>query len=210
MASVLNRRTRVKMCGITRLEDAQAAIAAGCDALGFVFYEPSPRYISVEDAKNIVAKLPPFVTTVALFVDAQASFVQQVIDQVKVNVLQFHGDEPPEYCEQFDVSWYKAIRVKADTDLFIEAQTYSGASALLLDTYKAGVPGGTGETFNWDLIPENFPTPVILAGGLEPSNVASAIDKVKPYAVDVSGGIEASKAIKSNDKMIAFMSEVVR
>lgn len=203
-------RTRAKICGITRLEDALNAIDAGCDAIGLVFYPPSPRNIDIDQAKLIVQQLPPFVSVVGLFVNPETGFVNQAIQQVGLTCLQFHGDESPEFCESFDVSWYKAIRVKEDTNLQECTEIYSNASALLLDTYKAGVPGGTGEVFNWSLIPANLSKPVILAGGLDADNVASAINQVKPYAVDVSGGVEAEKAIKSNEKMIAFMNEVLK
>lgn len=203
-------RTRAKICGITRVEDALNAIDAGCDAIGLVFYPPSPRNIDIAQAKLIVQQLPPFVSVVGLFVNPEQNFVNQAIREVGLTCLQFHGDESPEFCESFDLSWYKAIRVKEDTNLHECAEIYSNASALLLDTYKAGVPGGTGEVFNWSLVPTSFSKPVILAGGLDADNVASAINQVKPYAVDVSGGVEAEKAIKSNEKMIAFMNEVLK
>jgi len=203
-------RTRAKICGITRIEDALNAIDAGCDAIGLVFYPPSPRNIDIAQAKLIVQQLPPFVSVVGLFVNPEQDFVNRAIREVGLTCLQFHGDESPEFCETFDLSWYKAIRVKEDTNLHECTEIYSNASALLLDTYKAGVPGGTGEVFNWSLIPTELSKPVILAGGLDANNVASAINQVKPYAVDVSGGVEAEKAIKSNEKMIAFMNEVLK
>jgi phosphoribosylanthranilate isomerase len=192
------------------VEDALNAVDAGCDAIGLVFYPPSPRHVSLEQAKQIVAALPPYVTVVGLFVDPEAGFVREAIDTARLTCVQFHGDESADFCDQFSVCWYKAIRVKSDTDLYASVKEYKKASALLLDTYKAGVPGGTGETFNWSLIPDDLTKPVILAGGLEPSNVASAIQQVKPFAVDVSGGVEAKKAIKSKDKMIAFVQEVLK
>ncbi|GLQ30936.1 phosphoribosylanthranilate isomerase [Litoribrevibacter albus] len=203
-------RTRVKICGITRSEDALGAVSAGCDAIGLVFYPPSPRNVSIEQAQQVVANLPPYVTVVGLFVNPDPQMVSDAIEKVGLTCVQFHGDESPEFCNQFNVRWYKAVRVKDDTDLHSYAKSYENASALLLDTYKAGVPGGTGETFNWSLIPNDLPKPVILAGGLEPSNVAKAVQQVRPYAVDVSGGVEAEKAIKSNDKMIAFVQEVLK
>lgn len=203
-------RTRVKICGITRSEDALGAVSAGCDAIGLVFYPPSPRNVSIEQAQQVVANLPPYVTVVGLFVNPDPQMVSDAIEKVGLTCVQFHGDESPEFCNQFNVRWYKAVRVKDDTDLHSYAKSYQNASALLLDTYKAGVPGGTGETFNWSLIPNDLPKPVILAGGLEPSNVAKAVQQVRPYAVDVSGGVEAEKAIKSNDKMIAFVQEVLK
>lgn len=203
-------RTRVKICGITRSEDALNAVTAGCDAIGLVFYPPSPRHVSLEQAREIVSSLPPYVSVVGLFVNPDAEFVTKAVDYVGLTCLQFHGDESPEFCNQFETSWYKAIRVQASTNLYDCVKDYQEASALLLDTYKAGVPGGTGETFNWSLIPDDLTKPIILAGGLEPSNVASAIEQVRPYAVDVSGGVEAKKAIKSNEKMIAFVNEVLK
>ncbi|GAA3911105.1 phosphoribosylanthranilate isomerase [Litoribacillus peritrichatus] len=203
-------RTRAKICGITRTEDALKAIEFGCDALGFVFYPPSPRFVESAVVGEITSQLPPFVSVVGLFVNAEPDLVRQTIKEAGLTCLQFHGDEPPEYCEQFRLPWFKAIRVKDDTDLYHEAKRYDKASALLLDTYKKGVPGGTGEKFNWSLIPDDLGVPVILAGGLDASNVASAIRQVNPYAVDVSGGVEAQKAVKSNEKMIAFMNEVLK
>ncbi len=203
-------RTRAKICGITRYEDACNAIESGCDALGFVFYPPSPRNVDIDHARSITTKLPPFVSVIGLFVDPEPDVVYRAIERAGLSCLQFHGNETPEFCEQFKLPWFKAIRVKNDTDLYQCSKTYKNSSALLLDAYKPGVPGGTGETFNWSLIPSDLPKPIILAGGLNASNVASAIEQVKPYAVDVSGGVEAEKAIKSNDKIIAFMNEVLK
>lgn len=203
-------RTRVKICGITRTDDALNAVAAGCDAIGLVFYPPSPRNVSLDQAKEIASSLPPYVTLVGLFVNPEAEFVTKAVNHVGLTCIQFHGDETPEFCNQFNTSWYKAIRVQESTNLHDCVKKYQEASALLLDTYKAGVLGGTGETFNWSLIPSDLTKPIILAGGLEPSNVALAIEQVKPYAVDVSGGVEAKKAIKSNEKMIAFVNEVLK
>jgi phosphoribosylanthranilate isomerase len=203
-------RTRAKICGITRKQDALDAISAGCDAIGLVFYPPSPRNLTIEQAKEIVDGLPPFITIVGLFVSPDVDFVRRAQVEVGLTCLQFHGDETPAFCEQFDTPWYKAIRVKEDTDLYLASKEFSKASALLLDTYKAGVPGGTGETFNWSLIPDDIDKPIILAGGLDASNVSKAIQQVGPYAVDVSGGVEAEKAIKCDIKMIAFMNEVLK
>lgn len=201
-------RVRTKICGITRPEDAVLAAQAGCDAIGLVFYEPSPRAVTIEQAIKITAALPPFVSVVALFVDASAEFVSQAIKALPLSQLQFHGNETAEYCEQFERPYMKAIRVKADTDFDAITQEYASASALLLDSYKAGVPGGTGETFNWDLIPQGLALPIVLAGGLNADNVADAVASVKPFAVDVSGGVEASKGIKDTDKMNAFVQQV--
>lgn len=200
--------TRVKICGITRLEDAQLAIAAGADALGFVFYEPSPRYVSPEVAAAIIRELPPFVVTTALFVDAPETYVRQVLEQTQIDLLQFHGDETPVFCEQFNRPYIKALRVKPTLDLLAEQNRFQSARALLLDAYKPGVPGGTGESFDWALIPKVLAPKIILAGGLDAGNVARAIAEVKPFAVDVSGGVEASKGIKDANKIKRFFEEV--
>lgn len=201
-------RTRAKICGITRIEDAQAAIAHGADALGFVFYPPSPRHVEVGQAAEIIAALPPFVTTVALFVNADAETINEVVTRTGVDLLQFHGNECPDYCAQHGRPWIKAIRMKEDTDLHKSLADYSAARALLLDAYRPGVPGGTGETFDWQRIPEDVAGKIILAGGLDPENIAEAINQVQPYAVDVSGGVEAEKGIKDESKIAQFMRGV--
>lgn len=203
-------RTRVKICGITRLEDAFAAIDAGADALGFVFYPPSPRYVEPAVAEVIIKQLPPFVTTVALFVDESPEQVRAVLDQTGINLLQFHGDESPDYCEQFNHPYFKALRMSPDIDVAAETERFVAARAILLDAYRPGVPGGTGEAFDWDRIPADIEKPLILAGGLDQHNVAQAIRQVKPYAVDVSGGVEAAKGLKDSSKLISFMNEVAR
>ncbi|MFZ3019492.1 MAG: phosphoribosylanthranilate isomerase [Gallionella sp.] len=200
--------TRIKICGITRAEDARAVAASGADAIGLVFYAKSPRHVSAEQAAQLAAALPPFVTTVGLFVDADAAFVREVLAAVPLDLLQFHGDESPEYCAQFGRPYLKAIRVKAGVDLLQCAAQFSTAQALLLDAYVAGVPGGTGATFDWGLIPQQLPLPVILSGGLDAENVAAAIERVRPYAVDVSSGVEAGKGIKDAAKVAAFVNEV--
>lgn len=202
-------RTRVKICGITRAEDASAAIQHGCDAIGLVFYEPSPRYVTPATARSIAAGLPPFVSAVGLFVDADAEYVREVLSQVRLDLLQFHGDETPEYCRQFGVPYLKAVRVRPETNLLQYAAAYADAKALLLDAYMPGTPGGTGTTFDWALIPRDFPKPIILAGGLDASNVSEAIRQCRPYAVDVSGGVERQKGIKDAEKIAAFMRGVV-
>jgi len=201
-------RTRVKICGITRFEDALAAIKAGADALGFVFYPPSPRDIDVAQARRIVAQLPPFVTTVALFVNADRDTIAEVVQQVKIDLLQFHGNECPDYCAAHGRPWIKAIRMKDDVDLLKASKDYHQASALLLDAYKPGVPGGTGDSFDWERIPEKLAQRIVLAGGLTPENVAEAVRRVHPYAVDVSGGVEAVKGIKDQQKIKQFMRGV--
>ncbi|PKO52385.1 MAG: phosphoribosylanthranilate isomerase [Betaproteobacteria bacterium HGW-Betaproteobacteria-2] len=201
-------RTRVKICGITREEDARAAVTAGCDAIGLVFYRPSPRYVSPERATQIVASLPPFVSVVGLFVDAEPEEILQVMKLVRLDLLQFHGDESPEACERFDLPYMKAIRVKPDTNLLQYAEQFKHAQALLLDAFIEGVPGGTGQIFDWNIIPKTLPLPVVLAGGLGPDNVEQAVRQVRPYAVDVSGGVELNKGIKDAAKIAAFMRGV--
>ncbi|MDD2815861.1 MAG: phosphoribosylanthranilate isomerase [Thiotrichaceae bacterium] len=198
-------RTRVKICGITRIEDALLAANLGADAIGLVFYAPSPRAVHIAQAREIVQALPPFVTTVGLFVNAKVAEVQQTLQALPLDLLQFHGEESPEYCAQFNRPYIKAIRMQASTDLVQLAREYATAHALLLDTYVAGVQGGTGIAFDWQQVPREFSKPLILAGGLNPENVQAAISQVRPYAVDVSGGVEASKGIKDPEKLIAFM-----
>ncbi len=201
-------RTRVKICGITRIEDALSAINSGCDSLGFVFYEKSPRYVTIEKAKEICRQLPPFVTSVGLFVNPDESYVNQAIGNVELNLLQFHGEEPPQFCRTFELPYMKAIRVKSDTNLLQYEIDYFDAKALLLDSFSVGVHGGTGTTFDWNIIPSNIKKPIILAGGLSSVNVGEAIRKVRPYAVDVSGGVESTKGIKDPEKIEAFMRGV--
>ena len=198
-------RTRVKICGITRLEDALAAAHAGADALGFVFYPSSPRHVEPEQAARIIAALPPFVTTVALFVNADAETIAEVVKETRVDLLQFHGNECPDYCARHGRPWIKAIRMKEGVDLEAEAQRYSAASALLLDAYRPGVPGGTGEAFDWERIPLSLRSRIVLAGGLNPENVAEAVRQVQPWAVDVSGGVESAPGIKDADRIERFM-----
>jgi phosphoribosylanthranilate isomerase len=190
------------------VQDALTAVKHGADAIGLVFYAPSSRNVSIAQAQEIARQIPAFVSVVGLFVNAEASFVNKVISQVKINLLQFHGDETPEACNQFSLPFIKAIRVKPDTNLIQCAIDFSAAKALLLDTYTEGLMGGTGHVFDWDLIPKQMAKPVILAGGLTADNVAQAIQKVQPYAVDVSGGVEMSKGIKDADKIAAFMQQV--
>lgn len=201
-------RTRVKVCGITRAEDALSAVKHGADAIGLVFYEPSPRNVNISTAAEIVKALPPFVSKVGLFVNASQSFILQVLSSVRLDVLQFHGDETVQECEQINMPYYKAIRVKEDTNLLQYAQQYQSAQALLLDAYSETAVGGTGLVFDWRLIPSDIAKPVILAGGLNANNVGDAITQVAPYAVDVSGGVELSKGIKDDSKIAAFMQAV--
>ncbi len=198
--------TRIKICGITNSDDALFACQAGADALGLVFYPPSPRFVEISQASEIVAAMPPFTSSVALFVNAERDSIEQVIEQVKVDILQFHGDEAESFCASFSRPYIKAIRMKDGLNLYKLQEQYASARALLLDSYVKGVPGGTGEAFNWDKIPPDLEQPLILAGGLGVDNVAQAVTQVKPYAVDVSGGVEASKGIKDRDKIIRFIS----
>ena len=201
-------RTRVKICGITRVEDAVSAVSAGADAIGLVFYAPSPRCISVEQALKIVAAIPPFVSVVGLFVNAPKTEIEAVLSKLRLDILQFHGDETVGECEQINLPYYKAIRVKPDTNLLQYEVEFNSAKALLLDAHSESAFGGTGQTFDWNLIPKNLTKPVILAGGLTVENIDSAIQRVRPYAVDVSGGVEVTKGIKDAAKIAAFMQGV--
>ena len=205
---VLFVRTRVKICGITLAEDALEAVRQGADAIGLVFYTHSPRNVTLAQAAEIVSKVPAFVTVVGLFVDAEPAFIQEVLSSVKLDLLQFHGDETPTACRQYSRPYMKAIRVKNGTNLVQYASDYADAKALLLDAFAEGVPGGTGLVFDWSLIPQSLSLPVVLAGGLNAENVGLAIEQVRPYAVDVSGGVEASKGIKDAAKIAAFMRGV--
>ena len=200
--------TRLKICGITSVQDAATAVAAGADAIGLVFYPDSPRCVSADKAREIISSLPPFITTVGLFVNASQDEVKAVLDRVALDLLQFHGKEDPGFCVSFGRPYIKAVRVRERSDLDTVAVDYSSAAGVLLDSYQKGVPGGTGETFNWGLIPPDMTIPVILAGGLKPSNVAEAIRKVCPYAVDVSSGVESSPGVKNEQAIHAFARAV--
>jgi len=199
---------RSKICGITRIEDALAAAESGADAIGFVFYAKSPRAVDVRQARAIIAELPPFVTTVGLFVNASRCELNEILEAVPLDLLQFHGDETPADCEGYHRPWIKALRVRPGDDLEAACQQYAGARGILLDTYVPGVPGGTGEAFDWSLVPASLSKPIILAGGLSADNVGQAIARVRPYAVDVSGGVERAKGIKDAAKIDAFMRAV--
>ncbi|MGE4499217.1 MAG: phosphoribosylanthranilate isomerase [Hydrogenovibrio sp.] len=205
-------RTRIKICGMTRSEDALAAAEAGADALGFVFYPPSPRHIEIDQAWSIIDVLPAFVTTTALFVNPEPGLVKTVIQRLKIDLLQFHGDESVEFCEQFERPYIKAVRMQPGTNLADLSQHYASAQALLLDTYVKGVPGGTGEAFNWDWVApskrDDTCLPIILAGGLTAENVGQAVQTVQPWAVDVSGGVEAEPGKKSVAQIQAFVEAV--
>jgi phosphoribosylanthranilate isomerase len=203
-------RVRVKICGITRLEDALAAVQYGADAIGFVFDSGSPRFIDGEQAADIAGALPPFVTKTGLFVDADAGYVHRMLEQVPLDLLQFHGEEEPGYCGRFRRPYIKSVAMDADVDLAAVATVYSDASALLLDASVPGIPGGTGKRFDWSLVPAGVSVPIILAGGLTAENVAEAIASVHPYAVDVSSGVEREKGIKDAARIEAFMQEVGR
>lgn len=200
--------TRVKICGITRVDDVLAAARLGAHAIGLVFYERSPRHVSIVQGAQLAKALPPFISAVGLFVDAEPAFVREVLAAVPLDLLQFHGGESPEYCAQFGRPYLKAIRVRAGVDLLQCAARYEGARALLLDAHVEGIPGGTGATFDWGLIPAKLPLPVILSGGLDAGNVAAGIEQVRPCAVDVSSGVEAAKGIKDAARIAAFINEV--
>jgi phosphoribosylanthranilate isomerase len=202
--------TRIKICGVTRPEDAQAAAASGADALGLVFHAASPRHLTPQQARQVAQTIPPFVTRVGLFVNPAENEVREALREAALDVLQFHGEEPPEFCAQFGRPFLKAIRVKAGVDLVQCAARYSGAQGLLLDAFVEGMHGGTGASFDWALIPRDLPLPVVLSGGLHADNVAEAIRQVRPYAVDVSSGVEAAKGIKDAAKIAAFINEVKR
>ncbi|MBL8524136.1 MAG: phosphoribosylanthranilate isomerase [Betaproteobacteria bacterium] len=204
-------RTRVKICGITRAEDAVAAAKSGADAIGMVFYTASPRAVEVAQAKTICAALPPFVSTVALFVNAPAGQVHEVVTAVRPDLLQFHGDEDAQYCSQFTVPYMKALRVgssAAPADLLKWQAEFQSARMLLLDTLASGVYGGSGESFNWQVIPPEMRQRIVLSGGLQPANVAEAVREVRPWAVDVSSGVEMHKGIKDHRRIEQFIEAV--
>lgn len=198
---------RVKICGITREQDLHAACDAGADALGFVFYEKSPRHLTAAAAAALVRQLPPFVQSVGLFVNAAPAFIEAVLQAVPLDLLQFHGDESPADCACHGRPYIKAVRVNRDTDLLKCAADFANARGLLLDAYVPGVPGGTGERFDWSLIPDGLPMPIILSGGLTPDNVSEAVARTRPWAVDVSSGVEISKGIKDAHKIAQFIAK---
>ena len=202
------QRVRTKICGITRIEDARAAIDAGADALGFVFYQASPRYIAPRPAQEIISRLAPFPAKVGLFVNPDREFVSAVLETVNLDFIQFHGDEDPGFCRSFNRPYIKAVRMEQDVDLREMCRHYADAAALLLDSYSETAHGGTGTCFDWSLIPAGLSKPVILAGGLTVANVGRAIAAYKPYAVDVSSGVELDKGVKDKTKIIAFIREV--
>ena len=199
--------TRIKMCGITRPQDMQAAVDAGADAVGLVFYPHSPRFVSTEQAARLAQFVPPFVTIVGLFVNAEAQFVREILATVPIHLLQFHGDEDDVYCRQFDRPFIKAVRVKPGMELYEAIASFPSAQAILLDAFVDGYGGG-GKIFDWTLIPDQPGKPIILSGGLDADNVTAAVRRVRPAAVDVSSGIEVAKGIKDAAKMQAFVTAV--
>ena len=201
-------RTRIKICGITRVEDARIAVELGADAIGLVFYAPSPRNVGLEQARAIIGAIPPFVTIVGLFVDPVSEQVESVLSRCSLGLLQFHGDEAPDFCRGFGLPYIKAAQVKADADLVQYLSPYDAAQGWLLDAYHEQLYGGTGEPFDWKLIPRDLGRPVILSGGLTPDNVGTAVRQVRPWAVDVSSGVEAAKGVKDAAKIAAFIAGV--
>jgi phosphoribosylanthranilate isomerase len=200
--------TRIKICGITRPEDAQVAAARGADAIGLVFYAKSPRAVDIGQAREITAVVPPFMSTVALFVDEPAETIERILTAVPIDTIQFHGDESADFCEQFQRPYLKAIRVRPDLDLAEAAAPYSAARAILLDSWQQGVPGGTGKKFDWQLADTLRHMSVVLAGGLTEENVGEAIVRLAPAAVDVSGGVEESPGIKDSSRISNFIRAV--
>lgn len=201
-------RVRVKICGITRPQDAISAAESGADAIGLVFYENSSRCVDIDKAKTIVASIPPFICKVGLFVDHSDEVIDSILENVPLDLLQFHGNESPDQCRRFGKSYIKAIRMDDDVDITELVRNYHDAAALLLDTYIEGMVGGSGQTFDWSRVPSKIAKPIILAGGLDVNNVIAAIRQVNPYAVDVSGGVESDKGIKDKQKIAAFVRVV--
>lgn len=206
--AVTKGRIRVKICGITRPGDAREAAYLGADAIGLVFYAPSPRHVTLEQAQAVVSALPPFVTVVGLFFGAPPEEVRAVLDAVPLDVLQFHANESPEYCAAFARPYIKAVRIREGVDIHACAAQYGASQALLLDHYQEGVAGGTGKPFDWARVPRDVDKPVILAGGLTPDNVREAIRVVQPYGVDVSSGVEQAKGVKDHAKLASFIRSV--
>jgi phosphoribosylanthranilate isomerase len=201
-------RTRVKICGFTRVEDAVYAAHLGVDAIGLVFYPPSPRHVEIEQAIRIVNALSAFTSVVALFVNEQEARIREVLERVSIDCLQFHGDEPAEACRIYGKRYIKAVRIQDGIDIGALAQHYHDAAGLLLDAYHPDAKGGTGSQFDWKLIPRQCTLPVILAGGLDETNAKQAVQTVRPYALDISSGVEAEKGVKDSLKMAAFIKQV--
>ena len=201
-------RTRIKICGITQPEHARVAAHLGADAVGLVFYSPSPRAVELAQAQTIVRTLPPFVSPVALFVNPTRAEVESVLEACPINILQFHGDETPDFCASFGRPYLKAIRVREGANLVEYAASYASAAGCLFDAYNDALYGGTGDTFDWKLIPTHLPQPLVLSGGLNPKNVGEAVRRVRPWAVDVSSGVEVAKGVKDEQLMAAFIAGV--
>lgn len=206
----MQNQTRIKMCGMTRIEDIENAVNAGADAIGLNFYPPSPRFIDIGKASEMAKVIPDSSSLVALFVNPDAGFVREVLAETNAHFIQFHGDESPEFCQQFNKRYIKALRVRDQKALEEQWSIHSDADFMLLDAYVPGTPGGTGEQFDWSVIREEMTDRLFLAGGLTPENVYAAVEQIRPYAVDVAGGIEVSKGIKSAEKMHQFADEVRR
>jgi phosphoribosylanthranilate isomerase len=204
------QRTRIKICGIREALHGVVAADAGADAIGLVFYRESPRFVTPGAAANVVAMLPPFVTSVGLFVDADEAKIHDTLKTVRLDCLQFHGNESPDFCASFDLPFIKAVRMEEGTNLLEWAGRFSSARALIVDAHVPGVPGGTGQTFDWSAIPRDLPIPVILSGGLDAENVGRAVRAVGPWAVDVSSGVEASRGTKDPRKIVEFIRSVQR
>jgi phosphoribosylanthranilate isomerase len=201
-------RTRVKICGITRAEDARSAVEHGADAIGLVFFEGSPRHVTPEQAGRITDAVAPFVTVVGLFVDASPSRIRHVLESIPLALLQFHGHESNDDCNRYGLPFIKSVAMTPDTDLCEQIRAYPDAGGILLDAWQPQSHGGGGQTFDWTQVPHDLEVPVILAGGLTAANITAAIRQVRPYAVDVSSGVESVKGIKSAEKISAFMKGV--
>ncbi|GAB2189428.1 phosphoribosylanthranilate isomerase [Sessilibacter sp. MAH2] len=204
----MSANPRVKICGLTNVEDALSAVELGADAIGLVFYPKSPRFVDLNTAREIALKVGPFTTVVGLFVDASVDVINSTLEKVPLHLLQFHGDETPEYCAQFSRPYIKAFRMAPGLEVEALMDKYTGASGFLLDAYKPGVPGGTGQSFEWQRFPRYCKYPLILAGGLNPDNVSGALASTEAYAVDVSGGVESSPGQKDVTKMMSFINSV--
>ena len=203
-------RTRVKICGLREPAHARVAAEAGADAIGFVFYGPSPRYVEAANARKVAAVLPPYISKVGLFVDEPAESIEEILGELDLDLLQFQGDEPPDFCARFGKPFVRAVRMEPGVDLLEYAHRFSAARALLLDAHVPGLPGGTGRTFDWAAIPRDFPLPLILSGGLDAANVGEAMRVVRPWAVDVSSGVESSRGVKDPAKIVEFIRSVRR
>ncbi len=201
-------RTRIKICGIREVAHARLAAEAGADAIGLVFHAKSPRHVEADRAAEIASALPPFVMAVGLFVDVPEAAVRAILEQVPLDLLQFHGSETPEFCARFGKPWMRAVRMEEGVDLVECAQRFSRAKALLLDAHVPGEAGGTGRTFDWSRIPRGLPVPVVLSGGLDAANVGRAIREVRPWAVDVSSGVEGERGVKDPVKIVEFIRRV--